>query len=466
MNKVIFLELNEVPIEIMEYFVAKVPNSFLAKIYPKLKKYITLTDDVGHLSPWITWPTFHRGVNNELHHIHDFGEDMTEVDKKFPPVWHILNKNGVKCGIFSSLHCSKLPENYQSYSFYVPDPFASEPNTHPQKLSSFQEFNLSMSRQSGRNVSNKFNVKQAFSLLNMFKLSTIADIGTHVVKEQFKKSLVGRRRTYQSVLAFDVFMDLLEQEKPQFTTFFTNHVASAMHRYWAATFPEQYDRETFELGQDWIDTYKDEIDFTMNKTSMFLEKLVAFVDKNPDYTLAIASSMGQKATVAEAMKDQLYLVDIPKFFSKLGFLPTEWQKEPAMLPQYNFKFINEPTAQKLADILSKTTIEDYPIEFRQKDNFVSVDFGHRNLATDEICFNETMQPFENLGLEKVGIDEGADTTAYHIPEGILFTYKAQQGNQNGIGTQTIPSKVVAPSLLAHFGIPAPEYMLQTEHITF
>ena len=127
--------------------------------------------------------------------------------------------------------------------------------------------------------------------------------------------------------------------------------------------------------------------------------------------------------------------------------------------------MDEATAQKLADILSKTTIEGYPIEFRQKDNFVSVDFGHRNLEIDEIYFNGTMQPFENLGLEKVGIDEGADTTAYHIPEGILFTYKANQETQNDT-TQIIPSKVVAPSLLAHFGIPTPEYMLKTEHIIF
>ena len=37
-------------------------------------------------------------------------------------------------------------------------------------------------------------------------------------------------------ILFDAFMSSLIREKPDFCTFFTNHVASSMHRFWEASF--------------------------------------------------------------------------------------------------------------------------------------------------------------------------------------------------------------------------------------
>ena len=48
--------------------------NFLSKY---ARKYETLAEDVGHLSPWITWPSLHRGVSNEQHEISDFGMDLS-----------------------------------------------------------------------------------------------------------------------------------------------------------------------------------------------------------------------------------------------------------------------------------------------------------------------------------------------------------------------------------------------------
>lgn len=62
-------------------------------------------------------------------------------------------------------------------------------------------------------------------------------LGWQVVSERVRQARNVRRRTYQSVLAFDIFMKQLESTRPGFATFFTNHVASSMHRYWAAAFP-------------------------------------------------------------------------------------------------------------------------------------------------------------------------------------------------------------------------------------
>jgi hypothetical protein len=79
------------------------------------------------------------------------------------------------------------------------------------------------------------------------RFKTATDIAAQLVDERINKWKVIRRRTYQSIISFDIFYKQLETHKPDFSTFFTNHVASSQHRYWAAAFPEDY--ESLKLGR-------------------------------------------------------------------------------------------------------------------------------------------------------------------------------------------------------------------------
>ncbi|MEO5571069.1 MAG: hypothetical protein ABIT08_01305, partial [Bacteroidia bacterium] len=98
-RKLILFELNEVPWRVMNDFCTKFPESFLAQNISKCSKFETVTPDKGELSPWITWPTMHRGVPNTMHQIKDFNEDLTLVNTKYPSVWEILQQNGIKTGV-------------------------------------------------------------------------------------------------------------------------------------------------------------------------------------------------------------------------------------------------------------------------------------------------------------------------------------------------------------------------------
>jgi len=66
-------------------------------------------------------------------------------------------------------------------------------------------------------------------------------------------------------------MRQLENTQPSFSSFFTNHVASSMHRFWAANFPEDYAPEDFGYEDDWINTYRYEIDWSMQKADQFAD---------------------------------------------------------------------------------------------------------------------------------------------------------------------------------------------------
>ena len=54
--KIIVLELNEVPHKVINQFFG---NKILGKYHSDY--YQTISLDKGHLSPWITWSTVHRG---------------------------------------------------------------------------------------------------------------------------------------------------------------------------------------------------------------------------------------------------------------------------------------------------------------------------------------------------------------------------------------------------------------------
>ncbi len=293
-KKVIFFELNEVPWRVVEDFVRDHPMSNLATMLPEMTKFQTHTED-KNLSPWVTWPTVHRGVSDAEHGISDFGQDLTDVDRDHPPIWEILVQNGVSTGVFGSFHTYPLPKDVERYDFYVPDVFAAGCECFPKKFEAYQEFNLTMSRASARSVGSVPLGAAAKILLKLpglgLKPRTAFDLASQLVDERLQNWKRIRRRTYQVVLAFDLFMKELNRKKPQFVTFFTNHVASSMHRYWAARYPSDYD--VFGYSDDWRSTYDHEIDWTVGKFDEMLGRLKTFARQNPDYSLWILSSMGQ-----------------------------------------------------------------------------------------------------------------------------------------------------------------------------
>ncbi len=432
----------------------------------KMKKFESYSENLGHLSPWGTWPTLHRGVTNDKHFISDFNQDMTDVDKEYPPIWKILAKNNVSVGMCGSIHSYPIPEeNKGNYSFYVPDVFSSTPECIPERIELFQDINLKLSRKSARNVDNSIPVKDGLRLLSKIntiglKPNTLMAIGSQLIQERIKPERTTRRRTYQSVLSFDVFFKLLKKERPDFVTYFTNHVASSQHRYWAALFPKEY--EDLKFDQEWINTYSNEILFTMGETDKMLRKLGNFVDKNPEFKIMITSSMGQHAVESEPLETQLYITNHDKFMKMMGVEASEYEKLPAMLPQSNYQIKGGKSE------VFKTNIDDFrlngsSISYRDMGNGrFSVDFGMQNLKEVKIAIKDKVFSIEDSGLENVEIEDKSNATAYHIPEGHLFIYHPSFTDSEQVNTQ-VPTCEIVPTILNNFGIKPSEYMVKVDN---
>lgn len=464
-RKVILFELNEVPWRVVDDHVVRAPEGPLAAALRRSRQYVTVAADVGHLAPWTTWPTVHRGVPDERHLISALGQDNTEADRAFPPVWRLLRAHGASVGVCGSLHSAPPPADLDSYAFYLPDAFAADDRAHPRVLSRFQAFNLAMTRSSGRNVDTSLAWRQAAGVLAStrrlgIRPSTYRAITAQLAAERIRQHRRPRRRTFQALLAFDVFMAHLERTRPDFSTFFSNHVASAMHRYWAAAYPDDY--AEFALDGAWVADFRDEVPWAMGRAERMLARLVAFADAHPDYQVWTASSMGQRATMARALETAVYLVDVGTFLRRLGVPDGSWRTHPAMLPQANVT-VSAAVADTFERRLADVRLVDQPLHFRRGDGgFFSLDLGHRDMHArpTPVRYAGGRHSLAAFGMQAVEIEDRSDTTAYHVPEGLLFVYDPQQpsAGSSPASRPEVSTLEIAPALLTTFGAPRPDYM--------
>lgn len=463
-RRFILFELNEVPLRVVRHYAERNPGSAFAKILERGRHWTTVTPDKGHLSPWITWPTLHRGVSSADHKIAALGQDVTDADGKFPPVWSILAGAGRRVGMFGSLHSYPPPADLGSYEFYVPDTFAAGPEAKPAELAAFQEFNLHMVDRSGRNVSGELPVRQAVSFLlrslTGIRPTTMAKIARQVATERIWRHRTARRRTIQSLLAFDLFLAQLQAKKPDAAFFFTNHVASSMHRYWPATFTSDY--SATKWSDEWIRRFAGEVDYVMGEADQMLGELVAFAEREPDYVVLVASSMGQAAVdeAARQISTEVLLRDMTRFLSAIG-VRGAWKRRRTMEPTYTLAFETEETADACMSGLRRVKIAGQPIEHRRLDALgIEIVLGQSNLRDEEVTVtigNRSVAP-EDAGIANIPIEDEVGAAAYHIPEGMLLAYDPRSRWGRERSGKPVSSTRIAPTLLELSGVRPPAYM--------
>jgi hypothetical protein len=252
----------------------------------------------------------------------------------------------------------------------------------------------------------------------------------------------------------------LSETKPQFCTFFTNHVASSMHRYWAAKFPGDYPEYGFD--QQWRRTYGNEIDFTMRKVDKFLERLADFVDSNKDYSIWVCASMCQAATKARQVETQLIIKDLSKFLKAFGLNDDDWERCQSMVPQYNIR-VKEEKLVLLREGLEKINIAGKGVRTAESNGgFLSITLGVKNIHkfNPVAMIGHSRYSFEQLGLHSQTIEDATGSTAQHVQDGVFFIYDpANRGPE--IAREKIPALGIAPAILENFKLPVPRYMRET-----
>lgn len=461
MRPVVCLELNEVPWRILDWWVQAHPSSAAAGLLDDAHQLTTVAADDGHLSPWVTWPTVHRGVPNGVHGIGHFGQDTAHADAVAAPWWDVASDAGRRVGLFGLLHTAPLPAHADRFAFWVPDTFASTDDTHPDTLRPFQAFNLAMARASARNVSSGIDVAGAARFLARaprlgLRPATVAGLARQLFHERRNPDTRVRRRSFQSVLAFDLFLGQVRRARPDAAAFFTNHVASAMHRYWAATFPTDYPPESFAFDDAWIARWNGELAEAFGHADRMVGRLVDHCDR-VGADLVVVSSMGQQAAQGTPVGRQLYLRDVDALVGAAGLDPRSVERRPAMDPQVNV-VVADGDAERFAAWLARLTVGGSGVDVDRDGSFFSLTFGQADDAIGDVAVDgHTTEPAA-LGLEIVEIEDEVASTGYHVPEGTLLWRPAGGATSPDRARREVPTTAVAPFLLELLDVPSPSYM--------
>jgi hypothetical protein len=218
---------------------------------------------------------------------HDFGQDLGTVNAEFPSVWEQLSRGGVRVGLFGSLQSYPLPRISRTMPSMsqIPLQLAQKPFPNiwrPSRISTFRWWTVQGAMSPVACLRDAAKFLAAAPGLGL-RGKAVAKLVGQVASERLKPNRVVRRRTSQMQIAFDFFLKELKRTEPEAAFFFTNHVASAMHHYWPATFPQDYANDVWT--PNWKAEFGDEIAFAMRELDVQLAEVVALVDRDPRYTL-------------------------------------------------------------------------------------------------------------------------------------------------------------------------------------
>ena len=419
----ILYELNEVPLKVINSYIHLRKNSNISKL---AESYLvpTVTYDIGELHPWTTWPTVHRGVNNSKHKIQFLNQNLDHANKDYPPIWQYLLENGVDIGVFGSLQ-SYPPLSGDNVKFYIPDTFAPSFNTYPKSLRHFQRFNLKMARKN-KAVAGSISIRDLSLFMHLFISGAVSYRAFilsiyQLIREFVHKPWKSLRPLLQPVIAFDYYTNLLRKTKPRFSTFFTNHVAGMMHRYWFHLYPEDYSdnaKQTIKSSA----FHQSSIFRAMDIADYQLGKLMNYAaEANAD--LWVVSSMGQAAIEREKYIPELLLINYKKLLDKCSLCPDDYEFVPAMQPDICFKCSTQDSLCKLQAVLSEICDSNGKRIFEQRYEPVNntINFWLKKnqdlVSKNYAVFNGHHIPLKELGLQIISRDPG---TGYHIPEGIFM----------------------------------------------
>ena len=459
----VFYELNEVPRVILERFADKHPDSNIASMLDSAILYETKAIDPQPLSPWTTWPTLHRGVPVSKHGITELGQDVTSVNEAYPPVWTLLAQSGVRVGVFGCLHSFPVPDDADNVMFYVPDTFAESPNALPNKLSSFQELNLHLVKRSGRNVSGGFPLGLGLKFLrdaigNGLTARTFFRVVQQLMSERLRKESLVRRRSIQTEIAFDLLLRQLQTQTPRASFFFTNHLASSMHRYWPAAFPEDYPDSDF--SGSWVASWKGEVEFSLRVADYQIGRLREECIRS-NLGFCLASSMGQAPVRgAEPIKSQVMITDIGKFLDALGIGRDQWTPQMSMAPRQVVRPTHPDFSSKVRNIENlKVNGEGIPYVITATGEYC-FELSQIDAGSVVVTANDVVRKGSDFGIENVILQDGTGSYAYHVPEGVLILDDlcSADDSETSVGWRQISVLDVAPAVLDAFNVPIPSYM--------
>ena len=394
----IIIEANEIPLEVFEWY-ANNSKGVISRTIKEFGISKTILDDVEeeYLYPSQAWASISTGLQATTHKIRWYNDAKAESDF----YWRNLAKEKKHVALMNVLHSGSITQEEEKlYDFIFPDFFSLAPKVKINKYKNFQIFNHKMSVSSGRKTSKKTIILNAIK--GFLKYPSFSGWGlsfrdftkwVNIFLSLRKDSEI--LRNAQFVLQQRIFLDVTKVGLGKdLSVFFTNHVASCLHRNF------------HDLNENHInDEYK------KNKIYQSMKILDEFLEELENYhfnrEIILLSAMGQKLNkkVDERYKKDnakdYKLTDHNKFLKFFGIHPESVEILYEMIPQYTFKFKDQLQLKKFINKIGNVGSDPSAMRFGYyvpsgKKNYNTQGFFcHLDIKDDQITCTMTVRPDQN-----------------------------------------------------------------------
>ncbi len=356
--KLIFIELNEINFDVVNFYIQK------GAVLPGFKNLIdegivgtSSESEYKYLEPWVQWPSIHTGKTYKEHKIFRLGDFVNSSEEQF---FEQVEKAGFSVGAVCPMNASNKLKNP---AYFIPDPWTKTPSD-----SSFFSKSItdSLVQAVNDNSQSKLTLKTIFNL--SFAFIALVEPSRFLPMIKFAIRSLGkswRKALFLDMFLYEIHKTLLKRKNPNFSTLFLNAGAHIQHHYF---FNSPFvDSTELKNPSSYI---KKEEDPFFEMLKVYDEMLLDLLSI-PNAELIVATGLSQKPY--EDLKYYYRLKDHASFLEKVGI---EFANVlPRMTRDFLISFDTTEHASIAEQKLSKIFVDDKiklfeTIDNRGKDIFV------------------------------------------------------------------------------------------------
>lgn len=459
-RRVVVVEANELPLRVVADVARSRQLPFFGGLLDEGRLIETDVEESvpRELYPSQTWASMNSGVSYAEHGIYWYGDHKPE---RYPMYWQVAARSGRSVGLVNTLHSSPVEQQCATgdYRFVIPDCFSADDTTIPDAYRPFQRANTSLTGANSRRTnlrparSELVDLARSLPLLGL-RPESMAELVRLAGGIALGRTPRERLRSGQFLVQRDLFSKLLDERTPDLAVLFTNHVAAAMHRYWYAMYPADFNRQHY--GSRWVERYRHEISHAVVLLDRYLDRLRRWCDRH-DRTLVVASSMGQgpSAGLCSDIGHEAVVVDPPRFLQAIG-VDRDVTVLGSMAPQLTLGCGTPAAAAAVAAKLADVEAGEVFWDVDDADAVVTLTYRIDVIDGQTVELGGGRKPAESVGMQVYEVDD--HSSGRHIRSGILGVVNSPTFKAPFDGV--VDYLDFAPAMLQHLGVrPEPHHRM-------
>ena len=186
-----------------------------------------------------------------------------------------------------------------------------------------------------------------------------------IILEFFSNKHTAKRPSFQTLISWDIFKGLYKKRKIKFATFFSNHIANIMHRYWDDIFYKEsnnIESPSSQKNNGFCDEDSDDI----------LRDVILMNKSNKNLKIFFLSGMVKIKLTTQSMRALRRKLEIFKNLHAYGLSQEDYTPLLAMVPQIAINITKRVQELRLKKVLVKTLTNKKLFSVLEEGNSLSI----------------------------------------------------------------------------------------------